>query len=207
MKRYISLLLVIAVLLTSLTACGKKLDVSKSTIYVQKKGRVLEAIVESFDKDYYSAEELQAYVDERVEAYVSEHEKDCIKVEEFSVEAGSANLRIKYKSCEDYANFNEVELFSGTVPQALAAGFSFDASFCAVTDGALGEPVDRSVILEQADYKVVVLSDKVDVKVDGTVLFVSDQYTGIAAKDTVSITMPQDAPDGAELSLVYIIYK
>ena len=45
MKRYMSLLL-IGVLLLSLTACGKPLKVDQNTIYVQKKGKIISAIVD-----------------------------------------------------------------------------------------------------------------------------------------------------------------
>jgi hypothetical protein len=57
------------------------------------------------------------------------------------------------------------------------------------------------------DYKVVVLSEKVDVKVDGTIRYVSSQYTTIKAKDTVSIQLPEEAEDGEESALVYVVYE
>ena len=57
------------------------------------------------------------------------------------------------------------------------------------------------------DYKVVILSEKVDVKVDGTIQYMSSEYTSVKEKDTVSIQVPEEAGDGEELSLVYIVYK
>lgn len=206
MKRYMSLLL-IGVLLLSLTACGKPLKVDQNTIYVQKKGKIISAIVQKFDKDYYDAEELNAYVNERVEAYVSTHEKDSVKVEEFSVEEGVARLNVQYAGYADYAALNEVELFAGTVPQALAEGYDFNDEFVKVEDGALGAKATKDEIIALADYKVVILSEKLDVKVDGTIAYASVANTSLSAKDTVSITMPEDAMDGEELSLTYIIYK
>ncbi len=206
MKRYMSLLL-IGVLLLSLTACGKPLKVDQNTIYVQKKGKIISAIVQKFDKDYYDAEELNAYVNERVEAYVSTHEKDSVKVEEFSVEEGVARLNVQYAGYADYAALNEVELFAGTVPQALAEGYDFNDEFVKVEDGALGAKATKDEIIALADYKVVILSEKLDVKVDGTIAYASAANTSLSAKDTVSITMPEDAMDGEELSLTYIIYK
>ncbi len=206
MKRYMSLLL-IGVLLLSLAACGKPLKVDQNTIYVQKKGKIISAIVQKFDKDYYDAEELNAYVNERVEAYVSTHEKDSVKVEEFSVEEGVARLNVQYAGYADYAALNEVELFAGTVPQALAEGYDFNDEFVKVEDGALGAKATKDEIIALADYKVVILSEKLDVKVDGTIAYASAANTSLSAKDTVSITMPEDAMDGEELSLTYIIYK
>ena len=179
----------------------------QNTIYVQKKGKIISAIVQKFDKDYYDAEELNAYVNERVEAYVSTHEKDSVKVEEFSVEEGVARLNVQYAGYADYAALNEVELFAGTVPQALAEGYDFNDEFVKVEDGALGAKATKDEIIALADYKVVILSEKLDVKVDGTIAYASAANTSLSAKDTVSITMPEDAMDGEELSLTYIIYK
>ena len=97
-------------------------------------------------------------------------------------------------------------LFSGTVPQALAEGYDFDTKFTAVEDGKAAGSTDKKTIVD-LDAKVIVLSEKVDVKVDGTVQYVSSQYTTIKGKDTVSIQLPEEVEDGEESSLVYIIYQ
>lgn len=207
MKRWISLCLVAAWMAAALTACGAKLDVDKSTIYVQKKGKVVEALVEPFEKSYYEAEELERYINERVEAYTAEWEKGSVKASKLTVEDGVAKLQIEYGSYEDFARFNGEELFEGTAPQAVAAGYPFDTGFLSVEGGVLGEPADAEKVTADPSYRIVILSAKEDVKVDGTVLFVSDKYTSMAAKDTVSIALPEDAQDGEGMALVYIVYK
>ncbi len=206
MKRNITLCLMTVLMAAALAGCGANLDVDKNTVYVQKKGGIIEATVEPFDKDYYRQEELEAYVNERVERYVADHDEESVEVDKFEVENGVATLHIKYAGYEDYAGFNGVKMFVGTVPQALAAGYDFDLDFLAVEDGVLGEKADAKTVTD-SDYKVVILSTKSDVKVDGTVQYVSEKYTSMAAKDTVSITLPEDAMDGEELALTYIIYK
>ena len=42
---------------------------------------------------------------------------------------------------------------------------------------------------------------------DGTIQYMSSEYTSVKEKDTVSIQVPEEAGDGEELSLVYIVYK
>lgn len=207
MKRIISLCLITAVLAAVLTACGGELDVDRNTVYVQKKGGIVEATVEPFEKGYYDQAELESYVKERVAAYALEHEEKSVEMDKFEVADGIATLYIKYAGYADYAEFNGVKMFAGTVPQARAAGYDFDTEFLAVEDGVLGDTVDSGIVLADDTYKAVILSTKADVKVDGKILFVSSKYTQIAAKDTVSITLLEDAMDGEELSLTYIIYK
>ena len=207
MKKSISLLLATALALTFLTACGGKLKVDENTVYVNKKGKVTGATVESFDKAYYDEKELETYINQQVKEYTAEHGKKSVKVDSFLVEEGVARLNIVYAGYEDYAAFNEVELFVGTIPQAMAAGYDFKEDFLAVEDGKLAGNADRDTVIDNGDLKVVILNEKVNVKVQGTVQYASAGYTGLAAKDTVSIKLPEDAQDGEELALVYIIYK
>ena len=206
MRKMISVGLVCLVMAGLITGCGKSLEANRDTVYVQKKGTVVSAAIADLDKDYYDEEELKSYIDERVEQYQEEHGKDSVKVDDFSVEEGTAKLFIKYAGCEEYEDFNEVTLFSGTIPQALAEGYDFNAEFTAVEDGKAAGSADTKTIVD-LDAKVIVLSEKVDVKVDGTVQYVSSQYTTMKEKDTVSIQLPEEVEDGEESSLVYIIYQ
>lgn len=189
-----------------LTGCGKSLEADRDTVYVQKKGSVTSAAIADFDKDYYDEEELKKYIDERVADYQEQHGEDSISIDKFSVEEGVAKLYINYKGWEEYQDFNEVTLFSGTVPQALAEGFDFNAEFTEITDGEAAGTVSKDKITD-TDAKVIILSEKVDVKVDGTIQYVSSQYTTMKAKDTVSIQLPEEAADGEESALVYVVYQ
>lgn len=206
MKRMISISLVCVVIAGLLTACGDSLDAECNTVYVEKKGTVIGASIEKMDKDYYKEDELKEFIDEKVEAYQKDHEKDSVKVSDFSVKDGVAELFMKYAGYEEYQEFNDVTLFAGTVPQALAAGYDFDTKFTKVKDGKASGEVESSKVTE-SDYKVVVLSEKIDVKVDGTIQYISSDFTSIKADDTVSIQLPENAEDGADLSLVYIVYE
>lgn len=206
MKRMISISLVCVMIAGLLTACGSSLDADCNTVYVEKKGTIIGASIEKMDKDYYKEDELKEFIDEKVEAYQKEHEKNSVKVSDFSVKDGVAELFMKYAGYEEYQEFNDVTLFAGTVPQALAAGYDFNTEFTKIKDGKASGEVESSEVTE-SDYKVVVLSEKIDVNVDGTIKYMSSDFTSIKADDTVSIQLPENAEDGAELSLVYIVYE
>lgn len=206
MKKIFSISLVCLLTAGLFSACGSSLEADRDTVYVQKRGKVICAAVSDFDKDYYDEGELEKYIEERVQAYQQEHDDKSVEIDRFSVEDGVAKLYMKYKDCESYQDFNEVTLFSGTVPQALAAGFTFDAEFTEVKDGEASGSVENTTVMD-SDCKVVILSEKIDVKVDGTIQYMSSDYTTIKSKDTVSIEVPQEAEDGSEMSLVYVVYK
>ena len=206
MKRILSIGLVCMMLTILLTGCGDTLKADCDTVYIQKKGTIIGASVESFDQDYYEEEELKAFIDKEVEDYQKSHEEDSLKVTDFSVKDKQAALFIKYAGYEDYADFNKVTLFAGTIPQALAAGYDFDASFMAIKDGKTGQEVSGQEIMELED-KVVILSEKIDVKVDGKITYVSSANAEIKSEDTVSLKLQEDSTNGEELSLVYVIYE
>ncbi len=206
MKKIISVSLICLLITGLFSACGNSLTADCDTVYVQKKGKVICAAISELDKEYYDEEELRKYIEERVLAYQEEHGKKSVGIEEFIVEDKVAKLYMKYEDCESYQDFNEVTLFSGTVPQALAAGFNFNTEFTEVKDGKAAGSIDNTTVMD-SDCKVVILSEKIDVKVDGTVQYMSSDYTTLKSKDTVAIEIPEEAQDGSEMTLVYVVYK
>lgn len=206
MKKIIFIGLVCIMMTGLLAACADSLDADCNTVYVQKKGTIIGASIEKLDKDYYKEDELKDFIDEKVDAYQKEHDKGSVKISDFSVKDSVAELFIKYAGYEEYQDFNGVTLFAGTVPQALAAGYDFNTEFTGIKDGkASGKAADSKI--KESDYNVVILSEKIDVKVDGTIKYISSEYASMKSDDTVSIKLPKEAEDGAELSLVYIVYE
>ena len=88
----------------------------------------------------------------------------------------------------------------------LVEGFDFNAEFQEVKDGKLAGAADSAAIMDM-DAKVVILSEKVDVKVDGKVRYVSSDFATISGEDTVSLQLPEDAGDAEKDSLVYVVYE
>ena len=187
-----------------LSGCSQQTDVETSTVFVEKKGSIVSVDVEKFDKEYYDAEELEKYITERIEVY-NKTSGDAVEKSSFDVEEDTAKLKMRYQSFEDYAKFNGIEFFTGTVVAAQAEGYDFDTEFYGVSEKKDGQKdVNGKDILKEDNNKVVVIKANVDVKVDGTVLYVSKQDTKVTAKDTVSI-MGEGANE--EAALTYIIYN
>ena len=94
-------------------------------------------------------------------------------------------------------------VFTGTVVQAIAAGYDFNTDFVAVTDGVAGDAADSKDVMKNDDYHVIVLSKGVDVTVDGTLQYVS---SGVTVKDKNTATV-DEIPAGETAEARYIIYK
>ena len=202
MKKIISICILI-LCIGLLSGCSKKADADTSTVFVEKKGKIISVDVEHLDKEYYDVDELKEYITDHVDEYTNEN-GTTVKQTSFDVKDGIAKLTMEYDSYEDYTKFNGVEFYSGTVVGAQADGYDFDTEFYRVEDSKKQETVNKADVLAEDDNKIVIIRANVDVKVPGTVLYVSAPDTDIMSKDVVSIV-----GEGAneEAQLTYIIYK
>lgn len=185
-----------------LSGCSKKTDVDTSTVFIEKKGKITSVDVEALDKDYYDEAELESYITDHVNDYTSEN-GNTVEMASFTVTDQVAKLQMQYDSCEDYTAFNGIELYDGTVVEAEAAGYDFDTDFISASDEDT-KKVSKDDVLADDNNKVVIIKANVDVKVDGTILYVSKENTKVTEKNKVSITGEGSAEEAA---LTYIIYK
>lgn len=186
-----------------LFGCSQKTSVDTATVFVEKKGQIVSVDVETLDKDYYSETELEEYINDHVASYVEDN-GETVELTSFEVADGIAKLQLKYDSYEDYSRFNGIDLYTGTVVTALAAGYDFDAEFSQISKDSDMKTVSRDEVLANDDYKVAIIKANVNVQVPGSILYVSSENTKVADKHTVSIAQEEA---GEEVALTYIIYK
>ena len=133
MKKVCSICLVI-LMISLVSGCATKFP-DTDTVYIQKNGEISEASVESFDKKYYSQDELESFIKDEIADYEDAHDSGSVKLTSFKMEDKTAKLMMKYDGYQNYSDFNGTELFEGTVVQAIAAGYKFDVDFAEVEDG------------------------------------------------------------------------
>ena len=169
------------------SGCGTSLEADHSVVYVDKKGAVVSLDVEEMDQEYYDETELETFVDEAVKEYTDANGSGTVKVNGLTMEDGTAKLQMKYKTTEDYAKFNGIELYQGKVVEALAAGYVFDGDFAKVEDGVVTGAATKQEIYAEEDMKVVIIKANTDVKIDGTICYVSCDNVNLTGADSVSI--------------------
>lgn len=204
MKKIIRLGLLFMLCAGLLSGCAGKTDADTGTVFIDKKGKIISVDVESLDKDYYDEGELESYIKELIESYTDKN-GDTVELSSFHVKDEVAKLKMEYDSYEDYAKFNGIEFYAGTVLGAQAEGYDFGVEFYSVSDGEDGaKAAKKEDVLKDDDNKVVIIRANLDVQVPGDILFVSKQDTEVTGKRAVSIK-----GEGAneEAALTYIIYK
>ncbi len=205
-KRYAALCILAAASIAA--GCGNSFKASDSTVYITKKGPVIGANIEDFNKEYYDEGELKKYITESVEDYVASNGNGSVELDSFKTESSGdgvqAHLYLNYASYIDYAQFNGVELYAGTVQQAQEEGYAFDGAFQKAEKGELAGSADAAEILAQEGLKAVIIKEETLVKIDGDIQYVSDGNVELAGEDTAKVHYGME---DADAQAAYIVYQ
>lgn len=195
MKKIFRVVSIAVAALALLTGCGKEFSADVDTVYVEKKGGIKGANVATFDKDYYSESELSDFINDAVNTYVAKEGDGTVAIADFGVTDGIAHVYLDYAGYEDYAQFNGVEFFAGTVLEAQAAGYEVPGDLKSVTE--------KETQMDETKNKLVIVGQQTTVRVDGEILFVSDNVT---VNDKNSATVAFDLLD-ENATCGYVVYK
>ena len=191
-----------AAVLAGATGCGtsageKEFAPSENSVYISKEGTVSSAFVESYDKDYYTADSLKAYLEATI---AGQYPDVAVTVKECSVENGVMKAVFDYGTPEDLMTFLadqkseglELESFQvETVAAGRAAGTVAAGGFVNASDG---KPADFKE-LARTEGQLVEVKGQAAVQTEGKILYVSD---GVEVTDSGAVVSGGPA---------YIIFK
>lgn len=185
MRRAVRAALMLLLCAGILSGCGQNYETEHSTVFIRKDGTIVSTDVESFDVNTYDEDGLKRYVEDAVAAY-NRSGDELIHIEKLTVAEGKATLVLNYASAEHYAAFNRIGLYTGQVSNALAAGYSFDAEFADVSSGS--PTACRVSDFIGSGYQVAIIGGtNIDVRVPGTIVYLSTRNTAYEDKNTVAI--------------------
>ena len=186
MKKFGQIVLVFLLSVGMFTGCGTSYKADESTVFVLKDGKIVSTDVENFDEKTYDKDGLKEYVKNEIDTYNEKNGKGSVSLKKLDTGEKKATLTIAYRTAEDYQKFNDMELYTGSVAEALAAGYSFDGSFASVKNGKI-KACESSAFLDDSSYKVVVIRGNTNVKVKGTICYVSTTNTSYVDAQTIAI--------------------
>lgn len=173
----ITLVLLGTLILVVMTGCGKNKvsitaeDVTTNTIVIKEDNTVQSSIVEDFDKEYYSQEELETFIKEEVTDYNEKNGEDQIKMHSIHVADKKASVVFNYNDIDDYSIFNGISAKLLTTSQALQENSILTLSeFVEVKSG---DTVSRETALNNEDATVLIIQEPLEIKIDGTILYYS----------------------------------
>lgn len=174
-----------------------------AAISIDKDGVITEYVKDTLDESYYSASELETMITSSVAEYNGAHGENTVQVKSYeAADDGKVRLVMEYATAEDYAAFNNVEFYSGSMINAQLAGYLFDGSFKKVKNGVVqGASVSGSEVVKSMAAEVLIVTAPLEVHVPGTVLYTGSNAEVLAADDVnaTGTTAEEAADSGLEL--------
>lgn len=195
MKKWMYAVCVIITAL-SMTGCSSSFEPSVTSMYVQKNGKITYAVVESFEKDYYSLEEFQAMTEREAEAFNSTYSEPALSIEKLEAENGTLYLLMEFADADAYSRYSEEYCFAGTVREALDDGKAFDMTF---RDPEYTEYTTADVTGKKDDQVLIVQNEGI-IEFQKEIKYVSNNV------EVLSDRSVQVMPIEDEEEYAYIIY-
>ena len=196
MKRWIMCVCVLAVALLTAGCGSSSFEPSVTSIYIKKDGTLTQAIVESFEKAYYSEDEFSSMVESEIAAFNENHGEELISMESLEVRDDTMYLLLDYTNADAYAVYNDTFCYVGTIGSALEEGFSFNMDF---RDADYVEQETADVTTDR-ERSIVILKDEGTVQLEQPVRYVSNNVE-ILSDHMLQVMTIEDPEEYA-----YIVY-
>lgn len=179
-----------------LSGCATKNEITNTTLEIKKDGTLEQSIIETFEKDYYDATELQEMIESEISDFNLTDGSEKIQLKEVEIKEDAAYPVLTYGDAESYAEFNDVTFFYGTIAQAYEEGFDLTINLTSVKDN---EEIDKDDILQMGDHYFIIAEESIVIETFHNIEYISGNVTLNGKKEAMVTTQ-----DG---ELAYIIFK
>jgi len=157
--------------------------IDSPTVSVGEDGRITYWLVGEFDKDYYKVSELSQMAIEEAKSFneswngeIKGSEGEIAPVTVANVEElGNGNNTVvvtyQFGNWEAYTDFNDSELFYGTVGEAALKGYSAKVTLKSVKDDSV---FTEEQIKHATDKYIIVTDVKADIYCPGKITYISE---------------------------------
>ena len=197
--KILSALLIFLMSAILVCGCAKGKNASENTIYIDKKGKVTDAIVEKWDKEIYDDSELEKQIKDEIKQFEAANKDSFVKLEKFEIEEKQAKVNLKYDSLNSYEKFNNVTAFCGTIKEAQKEGYDFSGEFKST---GKKPAITINEINESEEYAVYIISEHTKIVTQRKILYASSNVKISNNKKSASFTGEADDKD-----YIYLIYK
>lgn len=198
MKKHI-FFITILLLLLGLAGCSEKEkalnaeELTASTLLAKSNGVIQVGTLETFDEPYYDLTELKNFITKEIAAHNQRAGKDKITFDNIIKQGNNAIMVLTYAGMDQYTTFNKVKAayFSGGVSEVL---LELPATLVNAKNEALASTQE---ILQNKDYKILVLYEPYNIIVDGKVKFYSENVKPISSNEV----------SGASEGMTVVVFK
>ena len=178
--KFLKICIMAAVLFTFCGCAEGEYDFAETTITVEKRGKIKESIVESFDKDYYDIEELKGEFTDSVASYNESIGGDEIELKKIELKDSQIYVDLEFTGPSDYESFIGEKLFVGTVGDAYDNGYTMDVVLKGVDRG---DKIDKLKIMGMSDHSIIILSEHARIRTFRDIAYVSANVDVIDSRE------------------------
>ena len=149
-----------------------RFESNTSVVFIQKDGSVVSNDVIYFDTNIYNQTELGLFIEETISTYNKKHGEGAVVKNSLTIENNVASLILEYKDAATYTDFSGIELFMGSVSEAVSEGYEFDGKFAKIVDGKAVE-CTKSDFVGNTELKVAIIKANTKVQIEGEILYIS----------------------------------
>ncbi|MBQ8822775.1 MAG: hypothetical protein IJZ82_09045 [Lachnospiraceae bacterium] len=178
------LLASMTLLVLTFTGCqaeeAEELPITGNAVVVTQEGKLISYLVDSFDKDYYDAQELAAMAMTEAEKFSEEmnfstEPELVISGAEVWPDSKQVALIMEFANAKSYAAYYNVDAFYGTVAEAMGAGWALSGR---LTDTKKEVVLSDEKLMDYGEKMIFICSHEVDIRVPGKIL-AEGEYTGL----------------------------
>lgn len=185
MKRKVLFGLIFLQVFISAGCAGIGKDPTESSLSIDKKGVVSAVIVEPFEEEYLSLDELQKMIDFEVADYNTDKGTKAISAEPAYLNENQVIEKMTFATYQDYALFNERNMFVGTIEEAKAKGYQFQVALENLEEG--GDYISPDELNRLSDFFILIVDEPGEYKLYGTPGYASNGVT-LTGKKSVSVS-------------------
>ena len=142
---------------------------------------IIQHIVEPADYAEDKAD-LESFITESVDQYNQEAGGEYITLDSCSLDSESVRVQMTYASYVEYAAFNQMPCFLGTLTDAAAQGYDLNINL----KDKNGEEVNGQILLSSdPTFRVLIIQEPVQIKTDTRIQYVSDGVEITGSKTAV----------------------
>lgn len=159
---------------------GAVLNEDETTISIDKKGKIEEIIVETFDKSYYDVGELETEFRNEIDRFNSSGTGGKVSLKKIKLENNKVYVSLDFDSMEEYKGLLNEDLFCGTIKDAYDIGYKMDVTLKGVQNG---DKIGKVEIMGMQNKNIVILSEPVKVSLYKNIAYVSANVEVISDKE------------------------
>lgn len=184
-KRMMTGVLFLMLLLCS--ACGNKNlqadSVEENTLLIKQDGSIQAAILEEFDREYYDIDEAKVFIEDAIEEYNETKGKGSVIFNDLKrspFDDDKVCLIVTYKDMDTYDDVTGAKIRHLTIDEA-AEEELLPKELTSLREGSITD--SKAVAEENTQYKVITLSSKFHVMVEGKIKY----YTNAAVLNNAAV--------------------